>query len=63
MPTSSFDREIILDELSVESLINIIESDKKSPLQRKRIDFDKTLKEGEEILERLFSKNDKDNND
>lgn len=56
MPTSSFDREIVLDELSIKRLINKIENDKKRTLKRKRIDVNEKLKESEKILERLFKK-------
>lgn len=56
MATISFDRKIVLNDVSAESLAKKIEYDKKNTAVLKDINIEKKIKEGKELLKQLFSR-------
>lgn len=55
MPTSSFDREIVLNDVSAEALIRKIEYDKRNTAIIRDISIEKKLEEGRKLIKELFS--------
>lgn len=54
MATTSFDNEIVLNDISAKALADKIEFDKRNNIVFEHIDIDKKLEKGRELLKKLF---------